>query len=298
MKFGSPAITFVYHLGVHCTDDNMLVRSLLQDGVDLQKRNIIVPRPRRYRTTVREHMHEFRGEPMPDERQRELYQRLLEDYPVERAIFSDQDYLSLPQGVFEKNQLYSKAGFRSMWLRYLFPENPCEFFIAIRNPATYLPDALKLKNMPGYEGFVRQTDPREMRWTAVIEKIQEYNPDCPITVWCNEDTPMIWPEILREITDTEMTLPFKGDNDVLKSIMTEDGFDKMEKYIATHPPANEIQRRRVIAAFFDKFALDDALEEEIDLPGWTPELVEEVTSIYEDDVYQIERMAGVTFISP
>ena len=109
---------------------------------------------------------------------------------------------------------------------------------------------------------------------------------------------MIWPEILREITDTEMTLPFKGDNDVLKSIMTEDGFDKMEKYIATHPPANEIQRRRVIAAFLDKFALDDALEEEIDLPGWTPELVEEVTSIYEDDVYQIERMAGVTFISP
>ncbi|MDF0599655.1 hypothetical protein P1J78_02815 [Psychromarinibacter sp. C21-152] len=297
MKFGSPAVTFVYHLGVHCTDDDLLVRSLLQDGVALQDRNVIVPRPRTYRKMVREHMHQYRGEPMPEAEQEALYEAILKGYPAERVILGDQDYLCLPQGVFDKGQLYSKAGMRTMWLRYLFPENPCEFFIAIRNPATYLPAALAQKSMPGYDGFVGDADPHEMRWSGVIERIQNNNPGCPITVWCNEDTPLIWPEILREITDTELSAPFKGDHDILKSILKDEGFRKMEAYLESHPPAHEMQRRRIIAAFAEKFARDDALEEEIDLPGWTPELVDEVTAIYEEDVALIERMAGVTFIS-
>lgn len=298
MQIGSPAVTFVYHLGVHCTDDGLLLRSLLQDGVPLQEKRIIVPRPRSYRKMVRETMHDYKGDPMPDDAQQDLYDAILRDYPADRVILGDPDYLTLPQGVFERGQLYSKAGFRSMWLRYLFPENPCEFFIAIRDPATYLPAALKQKNMPGYDDFVRGTDPLDMRWSGVIERIQENNPGCPVTVWCNEDTPLIWPQILREITDTEADFSFKADHDLLRTIMRDEGFTKMQAYLDRQKHASEIQRRRVIAAFVDKYALEDELEQEIDLPGWTPDLVEEVTSIYEDDVYLIERMAGVTFIAP
>ena len=54
MRIGSPAVTFAYHLGVHCTDENMLVRSLLRNGGDLNQRKIIVPRPRRYRNLLEE----------------------------------------------------------------------------------------------------------------------------------------------------------------------------------------------------------------------------------------------------
>ena len=79
--------------------------------------------------------------------------------------------------------------------------------------------------------------------------------------------------------------------------MTEDGFRRMEAYLDSHKPPNEIQRRRVFAAFLDKFAITEQLEEDIDLPGWTPEFVEEVTACYDDDVYKIERMSGVNFIA-
>ena len=43
--------------------------------------------------------------------------------------------------------------------------------------------------------------------------------------------------------------------------------------------------------------LEDELEEDIDLPGWTPEFVDEISSAYDDDVYKIERMTGVNFIA-
>ncbi len=297
MKFGSPAITFVYHLGVHCTDENQLVRSLMKNGDDLNQRKVIIPRPRRYRSRISDVTSKYRGDPMSEEDQKELFDAILMGYPAERVVMSNDSFLCMPQAIFEYDRLYSKTDFRSTWLRYLFPENPCEFFMAIRNPATFLPAVLKLQNMPDYATFLKGADPREMRWRDVIEALQDNNPGCPITVWCNEDTPLIWPTVLREISDADPDIELKGELDLLQSIMTEDGFQRMQTYLSTHKPPSEIQRRRVFAAFLDKFAIDDALEEDIDLPGWTPELVDEITARYEDDVYEIERMSGVNFIA-
>ena len=60
-----------------------------------------------------------------------------------------------------------------------------------------------------------------------------------------------------------------------------------------HPVMSEMQKRRVMAAFLDKFALDEALEEEIDIPGWTADLVDEITELYEEDVFEMQRIPGV-----
>jgi len=297
MKFGSPAIKFVYHLGVHCTDENLLVRSLMKNGDDLQKHKIILPRPRRYRSLITDVTKKYRGDPMPQHEQQELYDAILMGYPAERVILSHENFLVYASRVFEYGKLYSKTSFRSTWLRYLFPENPCEFFIAIRNPATFVPAIMGQVGTRDYADFVKGTDPRDMKWSEVITQLKENNPGCPITVWCNEDTPLVWPTVLREISDADPEMVLDGELDVLQSIMTEDGFVRMQSYLETHQPQNEIQRRRVFAAFLDKFARDDMLEEDIDLPGWTPELVDEITANYEDDVYEIERMPGVNFIA-
>ncbi|MDJ0826887.1 MAG: hypothetical protein QNJ16_15425 [Rhodobacter sp.] len=297
MKFGSPAITFVYHLGVHCTDENRLIHSLMRNGSDLQKYKIIVPRPKRYRAKIGDVTKKYRGDPMLEGDQKDLFDAILMGYPAERVILSHDNFLCMPGKAFEFNRLYAKAHYRSTWLRYLFPENPCEFFLAIRNPATYIPAALRQEGVPGYDSFIRQTDLKQIRWRDVVEAIQDNNPGCPITVWCNEDTPLIWPTILREISEADPEMEFAGEFDLLQQIMQPDGFDRMLAYLRTHKPQNEIQRRRVFAAFLDKFAKEEEIEEDIDLPGWTPELVDEITAIYEDDVYQIERMSGVNFIA-
>ena len=297
MRIGSPAVTFVYHLGMHCTDENMLVRSLMKNGDDLNKRKVIVPRPRRYRTLLSDVAEKYRGDPIPDSEQKELYDQLLMDYPAERVIFGHEDFLCPPQRIFEYKNLYGKGTFRSTWLRYIFPENPCEFFLAIRDPATFVPAAMRAVGTRDYAGYTKGVDPRDMRWSELIQQLQEANPDCPITVWCNEDTPLIWPTILCEISDADPDISLDGELDVLRSIMTEDGFKRMQSYLESHNPPNEIQRRRVFAAFLDKFAIEDQLEEDIDLPGWTPEFVDEITARYDDDVYKIERMPGVNFIA-
>lgn len=298
MKYGNPPVTFVYHLGVHCTDDNLLVRSLMQNGDDLKKLGNIVPRPKRYRGRLADITAKYRGEPMPDDVQQSLYDEILKDIPARRVIFSQESFLTGAPRALEDGVLYPKADIHSIWLRYLFPENPCEFFIAIRDPATFVPDLLRMDNVPGYDRTLGETDPRSLRWSRVIADISEANPGCRVTVWCNEDTPLIWPAVLREVAGVGADFALDGEFNLLQSIMSADGFERMKGYLAVHPPKSEAQRRRVFAAFLDKFALDDALEEDIDLPGWTPELVEEITASYERDVALIETMPGVRFIAP
>jgi len=53
----------------------------------------------------------------------------------------------------------------------------------------------------------------------------------------------------------------------------------------------------VLTAFLDKYALDDEVEEELDLPGWTPELIDQITANYDDDLIEIARIPGVTVLT-
>ena len=85
---------------------------------------------------------------------------------------------------------------------------------------------------------------------------------------------------------------------MLQSIMTEAGFERMQSYLETQNPNSEMLRRRIFAALLDKFVQEDALEEDIEIPGWSEALIDETTARYEDDVYKIERMSGVNFIAP
>ncbi|MEL6648947.1 MAG: hypothetical protein AAFQ05_14905, partial [Pseudomonadota bacterium] len=65
-----------------------------------------------------------------------------------------------------------------------------------------------------------------------------------------------------------------------------------------HPGMTEVQKRRVIAAFLDKFVDDDAVEEEYELDGWTSEIIDQMTELYEEDVFNIPRVPGVNLITP
>lgn len=91
---------------------------------------------------------------------------------------------------------------------------------------------------------------------------------------------------------------FKGEFALLEEIMTSAGMKRFETYLASHPGMTETQKRRVISAFLDKFVKDEEIEEELDLPGWTEELVETLSEAYDEDVYEIERIRGVNFIAP
>lgn len=289
----------VYHLGVHFTDEDRLLKCLLKNKGMLAKDGIIVPGPGKYRKLLRQTSFGLRGGSATPEMQAEILDAVLDGENVERLVFSAPMLLSNPGSMLRNGALYERAGERVAALRTMFPDTPSEFFIALRNPATLLPTVPgEIASPQEFLDTLTTCDPRGLRWSDTIARIRGENPDTPLTVWCNEDTPLIWPELLREISGHDPQMVLDGTDDFLASIMLPEGMDRMHAYLATHPPATEIQRRRIVAAFLDKFAIADEVEVELDLPGWDDALVDDLTEMYDEDVYQIEKMPGVNFIAP
>lgn len=288
------------HLGAHCTDEDRLLRSLLQNKGVLAKEGISVPGPGRYRDSIRQIMTKLRGTPANKEIQELVRESILDDDSAERVVLASDDFICVHGRIFENNIIYDKAGYKTNWLRNIFPQDKLEFFIGIRNPATFIPAVYHhpKQKQRDFSYFLNNADLSQVLWSDVILSIQEANPGCPVTVWCNEDTPLIWSEIMREVSGHDPQTQLEGGFNILSTIMSEKGMMRLNSYLKAHPPQNEVQRRRVISAFLDKFVIAEKVEEELDVPGWTDDLVSNLTDTYEEDLFEIQKLPGVKFIEP
>jgi hypothetical protein len=180
----------------------------------------------------------------------------------------------------------------------VFHSDDVEVFMAIRNPATFLPNCYEKTSHDSIIDLLDGVDPRHVRWSDTLVRMREAAPEIPITVWCNEDAPLVWAQVIREMGGLAHGDYVIGSFDLLGEIMSKEGMARFVSYLKKKPHMNEIQMRRVMEAFLDKFAIEEAVEEQIDLPGWTAELVDELTDIYDEDVYTIGRIPGVQLILP
>jgi hypothetical protein len=293
---GSP-MRMVYHLGAHCTDDERLIRCLLKNREVLAQQGIIVPAPQRYRTLLRDTAIQLKGTPASAEMQASLLEQIVPDGSVERLIFSWEHFLGLPNWALD-GVIYPAAGDRVRAFAQIFPDVPAEFHLALRNPATFLPALVAKQTKPDVDKVFAGTDPLDWRWSDTIRRIITVNPGIALTVWCDEDTPLIWPEVLQAVSGHGADTTLDGVFDVLASIMTADGLKRLRAYLDTKGPFTPDRRRRAVTAFLDKFARPDQLEVQIDVPGWTQALVARMSEAYEQDVALIAQMPGVTFIAP
>ena len=287
----------VYHLGAHFTDEERLVKCLLKNRAVLAQYGIAVPGPKRYRNLLRDAAVQLKGAAASRDTQALLLDQIMEEDVAKRLILSWDSFLSLPPWVL-KGTLYPAAGERVRAFSQIFPEIEAEFHLAIRNPATFLPTLFEKQRTKDYAEFLAGADPFRLRWSDVVERILAANPDAPLTIWCDEDTPLIWPEVLRAVAGLPEDCVLAGEDDLLTSLMSGEGHARMRSYLASHAPATILQRRKIVSAFLDKFALPERIDMEVEMPDWTAENVEDMTTEYEQDVARIAAMPGVTFIAP
>lgn len=286
-----------YHLGAHFTDDERLLRCLLKNRDVLLQNEIVVPGPKRYRTLLRETATRLKGQPATIDEQALILEQIMEEDRADRLILSWDSFLSLPNYVL-KDRLYPAAGERVRAFCQIFPGIEAEFHLAIRNPASFLPQLYEKLQTPSYAAFLAGADPFDLHWSDVIERILDANPDAPLTIWCDEDTPLVWPEALRAVAGLPADVALDGEDDLLASLMSGEGMTRMRTYLASHPPQTVTQRRKIVSAFLDKFVLPERVDQDIVMPDWTAEVVAEMTALYDEDVARIAQMGDITFLAP
>ena len=288
----------VLHAGAHITDEDKLIKCLTSNQSMLAERGTQVPHPTQYRKLMRDILHAGLDGGVAADTRDVILDALAMDGTPDRLVLSNPGFFGTPKMAASGGDFYSSAGARLNVFQQIFDGDEIELFMAICNPATFLPAILQQTNFDSIGTYLGGTDPREMRWSEMISRMRTAAPDIPITIWCNEDTPLIWGQLLREMASLEPTVNIEDEHVLLREIMTKPGVERFEQYLASHPDMTEIQKRRVIVAFLDKFAEEDAIEEELDLPGWTEDMVEELTDLYDEDVYAIGRIPGITLIAP
>jgi len=288
----------VLHIGAPCTDDDRLIKSLLKNRDALASKGIAVPTPALYRDVLKDTLRALDGAPAPEEMSRAILEagRVPED--AERVILSDPRMVSINRLVVIGAQFWPMIDRVTRSLRNLFPRDDVEFMLGMRDPATLIPALFKGSRFRDFAEFTDDMQPHALAWSEMLVRMREAVPESPVTTWCNEDTPLIWGEVMREMAGLDALHPLDGVDDLIEDLMDPAGFRRMQAYLTQHPPETETLRRRVVAAFLDKYAPEDALEEDLDTPGWPDEMLEEMTAAYEEDMDSIARIPGLTLITP
>ena len=203
-----------------------------------------------------------------------------------------------PKKIWYENQFYGKAGFKTAWLRQTFDDHDVEFFLGLKNPAVFLSDLLRTYAPMTLAEHLDGSNPGAMFWSDIVTMVRTANPETPITVWCNEDTPIIWPLVLAAVCGIEPDTPLDGSAKIALPLLNPEGQEALAKRLGTPITASMLETLAILDQHMSLYVDEDAISEEIDIPDWTEAHVDAMTQAYEEDIERIAHIPGITLIRP
>lgn len=288
----------VLHAGAHCTDEGRIARTLLRNRDDFLAQRVSVPPQSAYTVLLREAIHALDRSAPAEDSQDVLLDAILQDDDADRIILTNDNFFGTPRMTMKDGQFYPEAEDRLGALCQLLPDCDIELCLAIRDPGTFIPAIQATANAAPLEVLLNGTDPGTLRWSHLITRLREAEPDVPITTWCNEDSPLIFGHVIRTMADVPENARIKGAFDLLSDIMSTEGMKRFRAYFAQNPTMTEAQKQKAMIAFLKKYAIEDKVEEELDMPPWPIEVFEYLTDAYEEDAEAIAAMDGVRMLTP
>ncbi|MFT4013731.1 MAG: hypothetical protein QM682_10070 [Paracoccus sp. (in: a-proteobacteria)] len=288
----------VFHCGVHGTDMFRMVKTLMQNRDWLLKNGIEPLTPNRHRDVFGEALSALRGAPASPEMEQVMLDAILESDHPERIIFSTPTFLGKAERAISPEGLYASAGDRMAALANLFPSADVEFFMALKNPATLLPFVFSQEGSGDYARVMAGIPPERLRWAPAIRRLQAAIPGRRLVLWCHEDTSLIWPEVVRRIATMPSDVPLKAGLQVLADILRPEGIQMIRDEMAKQSRLTVETRRAIFSRALAQYALPEQMEITIALPGWTQDLVDQISDLYDEDVAEIAALSGIEFITP
>ncbi|SIS80322.1 hypothetical protein [Paracoccus saliphilus] len=288
----------VFHIGVHGTDDDRLLKTLLNNREWLLKNGTEIVPPSRHSGLFEQALMPLKGGPATVEMEEVILDALLTTDDPERVIFSTPTFMGAVGRIVGREGLYPQIGNRVAALANLFPKYDSEFFMAIRNPATLLSDMLPKFKTGDYNVLMQGRHPLDLRWREAAQRMVQAAQGRRVVIWCHEDVPLVWPEVVRLVGDIAPDAPLKGGMLYMDELLDSAGTEKLRDAMSSRDQLSIADRRALCTQMLQGHSATEALDQDIKLPGWTQELVDEVTDNYYRDVAEIAALPGVEFILP
>lgn len=288
----------VFHIGAHVTDGDRLLKTLLKNREWLlQQQTEIVP-PTRHRGLFEDALMGLNGGHATHDMEQIMLDAVLETDKPQRVIFSTAGFLGAPGRAVTADGFYSQMPRRVAGLANLFPSAASEFFLAIRNPATLISDVLKQADGGDYKALMQGRSAADLRWREPVQKMVQAAQGRRVVIWCHEDVPLIWPEVMRLIANMPADAPLEGAMFYIRDLIGKPGIADLQEALAGRDQTSIAQRRAICSDILHRHASPEAMYQDIALPDWTQELVDQVSASYYADVAEIAVLPGVEFVFP
>ncbi|MFD1883340.1 hypothetical protein [Paracoccus pacificus] len=287
-----------FHLGAPATDDERLLRALLQNRDTLARYGVEVPAPGRYRDVLREAAASLKGGVASETLQEAMLDAIVDRDDVRRVVFSNPTFLGMPGYSFSTSGMFPRAAMRATGLFNLFPSADIEFHLAICHPGIFLQRVAARVKDRTIPQMVNGVELNHLRWAPAVRALTQAVPHARVVVWCNEDAPFVWPEVMRRVSGVPAAEPMEGDLLMIQRAMRPEGAVALDLALTRRTPQTVQARRAIFAEMLHRFANPEITEETIDLPGWTDVTLDLVDEIYDSDAAEIAATPGVEFIAP
>ena len=287
------------HAGAHPTDEDKLFASLDANAPLLAKQGIALPRVQSYRRPLRQAMMQVvKNQPAVTARQTLMYGMFQDKTNIDAMILSLPVFFGSPKGSIHYDKFFPDAVKHLERFCQIFQQDQIEMFFSIRNPATFIPASMVAAQAPHMNDILKGSNYMALRWSELFARIHTALPQIKITVWCDEDTPFIWSQLLRNFASVSRNQAMANGYAIFAQILTPEGFERFKGYMQKHPDMNPLQRRKVMYAFAQKFARKDVVEQDLHMTPWDQTTVDQLSEIYDHDVDRIAELPGVTLIEP
>lgn len=286
----------VYHMRVHGNDDDRMVKSLLNNRDWLHQNDTEVLTPNRLRGVLDEALAALQGGTATPAMEEIMLDAMLENDHPERVICSIPGYLGGMSKVLAPEGLYPGAPTRMAAMANLFPSSETEFFLALKNPVMLLQALFTLTPGRSYEQMIQGIEPDKLRWAPTVRRMVQSLQGRRLVIWRHEDSPLVWPEIVRLVAQMPVEVPLKEGLSFLHDLLSEAGRDSLAKALSGRDQLSIAARRDLCIEHLARYALAGRIEEEVTLPGWTQEMVDEMTRNYHADMAEIAVLPGVEYV--
>lgn len=276
------------------TDGDHLWRSLVQNADTLRAQGIELCENAINEPILSEALAALKGGTASAEMEEIILDALVEGDSTRRLVMSRPGFLGATGGALSVEGMMSYAGAKMLNLANTMPNVQAEFFMGLKNPVTLI-NQLVARNPEVNAPLAARHDPAGRRWVPTLRRAVQALRGRRLVVWCHEDMPLIYPEVLRRLAGVADDMPLKGTTRLLGTLLTEAGVKALRGNPI--PQADIDARRAAVEALLAEHARPDRLRVEIVVPGWTPGLVAEMTDAYYRDIAEIAALPGVEFIT-
>ncbi len=217
---------------------------------------------------------------------------------LERAVLCGMEYLGETPTTIMDGQFYPLAGQRLAALDRVFDADSVEVFIGLCNPGSFISRVLMSMPEADRQELIETTDLSGLTWMHLVDDIRDLAPNVKLTLWCNEDTPLIWGDIARLIAGLPEDAPLIEEYAFLSSLVSDLGKHEIQLLAKDTAHTDGATRRAALADVFRKHALADEIEQELDAPGWDWDVADAFTELYEQDVARLRDMPDIRFLKP